>query len=332
MTTAIVVGIFFTLLLATFAVYALFLRLGLRLARVENVSKRRVAAATLAVFGVQVVMRTLSILSIGSGFVIALYFSEIVVGILASWAIIAVVFKIRLRRAIVAWLPTLLTSIAVLPAAILIVRPHLVEAYKPPTNSMAPTILGPHRRSTCPVCGQPAFGAPLEETHGEPLLICEAFHVSEVPEGNDLHSGDRFLVLKTIEPRRWDLIVFHYPEDPEVVFVKRLVGLPGETVTIDDGGVLRIDGERLTPPAELAGLRYENDMSGPWKLWGHPSRPARLGPDEYFVLGDFSLRSKDSRLWQDALPGHQPFAVPLDQVEGVVTHIYWPPARARVLR
>ena len=331
MTTAIVVTTCIAMLLATFVVYALLLRLGLRLARVANVSKRRVLAATLAIFGLQALSRTLTILSIDSGFAIAFYLGHLAVVIFVSWAVIAFVFRIRLVRAIVAWLPTILTSIAVTAAAVLVVRPHLLEAFKPPTNSMAPTILGPHRRGECPVCGRPAFGAPLEDSYGEPLLICEAFHISEVTEGNEIARADRFLVLKTIEPRRWDLVVFHYPEDPEILFVKRLVGLPGETVTIEDGSVW-IDGKRLTPPAELTGLRYENNLSGPWVLWGHPSRPARLGPDEYFVLGDFSPRSKDSRLWQRAAPGHQPFAVPLDQVEGVVTHIYWPPARARVLR
>jgi hypothetical protein len=59
---------------------------------------------------------------------------------------------------------------------------------------------------------------------------------------------------------------------------------------------------------------------------------ARLGEDEYFVLGDFSAMSKDSRLWGEGAPGHHPFAVPESHLRGVVTHIYWPPDRWRILR
>ena len=62
------------------------------------------------------------------------------------------------------------------------------------------------------------------------------------------------------------------------------------------------------------------------------SRPAKLGDDEYFVLGDFSPQAKDSRLWREGAPGHTPYAVPASHIRGVVTHIYWPPKRWRILR
>ena len=64
--------------------------------------------------------------------------------------------------------------------------------------------------------------------------------------------------------------------------------------------------------------------------WGCEDNAVVLGLDEYFVLGDFSARSKDSRLWQDGAPGHLPYAVPSDHIIGVVTQIYWPPERWRV--
>jgi signal peptidase I len=150
----------------------------------------------------------------------------------------------------------------------------------------------------------------------------------------DEHGGDRVLVNKQLRPRRWDIVVFHHPEHPTTAHCKRLVGLPGETVVIRDGAVW-IDGKRVSPPADCAGLEYLAEMHG-WPesspLWGAPRWPAKLGLDEYFVLGDFSAISVDSRVWQTGAPGHPPYAVPASHLIGVATHIYWPPSRWRVLR
>jgi signal peptidase I len=99
-------------------------------------------------------------------------------------------------------------------------------------------------------------------------------------------------------------------------------------VAIRDGDVW-INGVRTEKPNGLSGLVYSADPM--WEertVWG----PVRLGIDEYFVLGDFSLRSKDSRLWQQGAPGHPPYAVPESYLVGVVTHIYWPPSRWRKFR
>jgi signal peptidase I len=153
------------------------------------------------------------------------------------------------------------------------------------------------------------------------------------------YTGDRILVAKFLHPQRWDVVAFRGPEDPKINYCKRLVGLPGETVTIHDGAVW-IDGKKLTPPDSCQGIEYLDRMEGwPEELWGNPedfwgnaAKPAKLGPDEYFVLGDFSANAKDSRLWQKGAPGHPPYAVPESYIIGVVTHIYWPPSRWQVLR
>ena len=112
----------------------------------------------------------------------------------------------------------------------------------------------------------------------------------------------------------------------------RLVGLPGETIHVD-GGAVWVNGMRLDPPTTLRGLEYLSEMPN-WRtpLWGANERPAVLGQDEYFVLGDFSAQSNDSRLWEKGASGHSPFAVPESHLRGVVTHVYWPPQRWRVLR
>ena len=119
--------------------------------------------------------------------------------------------------------------------------------------------------------------------------------------------------------------------------MKRLVDLPGETVVIKDGAVW-INGQKLDPPASLNGLEYVTEIPRaphmpPLEVFaGTPDTPAVLGKGEYFVLGDFSLQSSDSRLWEKGAEGHPPYAVPESNIIGVATHIYWPSSRWRILR
>jgi len=68
------------------------------------------------------------------------------------------------------------------------------------------------------------------------------------------------------------------------------------------------------------------------RMRGTPEHPATLATDEYFVLGDFSENSEDSRFWTRGAPNHHPYAVPESYVEGVATHIIWPPDRWSSLR
>ena len=94
----------------------------------------------------------------------------------------------------------------------------------------------------------------------------------------DTDDGDRILVCKLIAPRRWDLMVFRYPEDPTVNYVKRLVGLPGEKLAIRDGAVW-INDAKIDPPAfdRRNSLFADNRME--WSsLFGAGSRAGRTGP------------------------------------------------------
>jgi signal peptidase I len=147
---------------------------------------------------------------------------------------------------------------------------------------------------------------------------------------------DHVIVQKLYAPRRWDLAAFQWPEDPNIVYVKRVVGFPGEEVAIRDGDVW-IDGKRAAKPEQIAALRYWGAVAGGIRPrfeedvdanWG----PATLGASEYFMLGDFSLISFDARYWKVGVPGHPSYAVPESHIVGIVTHIYWPPWRWRVFR
>lgn len=87
------------------------------------------------------------------------------------------------------------------------------------------------------------------------------------------------------EPQRYDIIVFPFQYKENTYYIKRIIGLPGETVYIDENGAIYIDGELLT---ESYGR--EVMLSA-----GRAGEPVTLGEDEYFVLGDNRNNSSDSR-------------------------------------
>lgn len=101
-----------------------------------------------------------------------------------------------------------------------------------------------------------------------------------------LADGDRVSVTRVVEPlKRGDIVLFDYPRDPSRMFLKRIVGLPGEQIEITDQGV-SIDGRPLDEPYVLPA----NRSTGRWS-------PTRVPDGEYFVMGDNRRNSEDSRHW-----------------------------------
>ena len=86
------------------------------------------------------------------------------------------------------------------------------------------------------------------------------------------------------KPERGDVIVFQFPLDPSRDFVKRIIGLPGETVAIQDG-IVYIDGQPIDNENYIEHQSYTS------------MDPVTLGDDEYFVMGDNRAGSDDSRRW-----------------------------------
>lgn len=86
-------------------------------------------------------------------------------------------------------------------------------------------------------------------------------------------------------PKRFDIIVFPYLYEDNTYYIKRIIGLPGETVMVDGEGGIYINGEILD---ETYGLEVILDA-------GRASVPITLGEDEYFVMGDNRNDSRDSR-------------------------------------
>ena len=107
--------------------------------------------------------------------------------------------------------------------------------------------------------------------------------------GQRTSDGDQLLVDKLSyrfqDPKRFDIIVFPYQYEENTYYIKRIIGLPGETVQVVDGYVY------------INGSRLESDIYGN-ELMDDPmaaSQPITLGEDEYFVLGDNRNHSQDSR-------------------------------------
>ncbi len=246
---------------------------------------------------------------------------------------IKALFRTTLLRGVLVWCMGIPAGAIAIVAVSVFVKPFLVEAFVIQSNAMAPSLVGVRLETKCPHCGGVAIvsvPAPEQIVQGAfddraQRGQCLACGQSERPpdEPSPVLVPDKIIVNKTLSPRRWDVIEFRFPPDPSVKYVKRLVGLPGEVVFIKDGAVW-VNGEKQELPKEIGTWTYTNGLDVDHKFpMGSPEHPWHLKADEVCVLGDFSLRSSDSREW-----GPVPFA----NIEGVVGMRYWPPARWQIWR
>lgn len=136
--------------------------------------------------------------------------------------------------------------------------------------------------------------------------VVQNFRVEGMSMEPNFHDGQFLLINKLAyklgDLERGDVIVFRYPRDPSRDFIKRVIGLPGETVEIINGQVY-VNGELLSD-------NYHTNEAG------YNSGAVTLGPDELFVLGDNRPNSSDSHSWGP---------LPRDLIIGRVVLSYWPP-------
>jgi signal peptidase I len=181
-------------------------------------------------------------------------------------------------RVTIDWLVTIVGAIAI----VLAIKAWVVNPYRIPSSSMEPTLHCAHVR---------------------------------VSDGCEARYSDRVLANRFIyhfrKPHRKEIVVFNTPKAAQEMcgasgtFVKRLIGLPGETVSERNGTVF-IDGKKLDEPYVKANRR--DTETGRW--------PVPKG--DYFFMGDNRAQSCDSRRWG---------AVPRNDLIGEVFATYWPPNR-----
>lgn len=177
-------------------------------------------------------------------------------------------------------------SIAVAIILALLFRGFVAEAFVIPTGSMAPALMGEHKDLFCPQCSmQYQVGASSESSRGNDSPDLVAWRAAVVVGGvcpnchylnaldlqnrrqNKTFSGDRILVSKfsyaLSDPQRWDVAVFKFPGNPKQNYIKRIVGLPGETLMIHHGDVysrpLATGGSRSDDGAIAAGTDTIDD-------------------------------------------------------------------------
>jgi signal peptidase I len=185
-------------------------------------------------------------------------------------------------RVTIDWAVTIVGAVAI----VLVVKAYVVNPYRIPSSSMEPSL---H-------CARPAAG-------------CEA-------RFSDRVLANRF-IYHLRDPRRGEIVVFETPPEAKVkcgaggTFVKRLIGLPGETIEVRlerGDGYVYVNGRKLNEPYVRKDRRIQSTAMA----------PRTIPPSHYFMMGDNRSQSCDSRQWGP---------VARENVIGKVFATYWPPQR-----
>jgi len=168
----------------------------------------------------------------------------------------------------------------------MIIRYFVVQAFKIPTGSMRPTLL-----------------------EGDLILVNKFIYGAKIPFTDLRLPGIR-------KPKRSDVVVFIYPDNPKKDFIKRLIATEGETVEIKNGTIYIND----KPLLDLEfGQRYYYNRGE----FAGEGQKITVPKGVFFVLGDNSASSQDSRYWG---------FVPWKNILGKAILIYWPPQRIRIIK
>jgi signal peptidase I len=191
-------------------------------------------------------------------------------------------------RIAIDWLVTIAGAILI----VLAVKQWIVNPYRIPSESMEPTL---H-------CARPAQGCLASRS--DRVLACR-------------------ICYELGSPHRGDIVVFQTPPAAATacgeggIYVKRLIGLPGDTVHEDDHGYIWVNGKKLDEPYVSSLSRFQ-DIEKNTSFRGHTWQVPK---GQYFFMGDNRANSCDSRMWG---------TVPRSGLIGKVIATYWPPWRISI--
>jgi len=170
-----------------------------------------------------------------------------------------------------------------------IIRTLIIQAFKIPTSSMEDT-----------------------------LLIGDHIIANKFIYGTYLPFSDK-TILKFKQPQRGEVIIFRYPKNPKLMFIKRCIGIPGDTVEIKNK-IVYLNGMKLEEPYVF----YKDIRTLPGEITVRDNfGPVKVPLDAFFVMGDNRDNSEDSRFW-----GFLPYKF----LRGKAWLVYWPPDRIKIIR
>ena len=171
-------------------------------------------------------------------------------------------------------------SIIVAVILALVIRTFVVQAFKIPSGSMEDTL-----------------------AVGDHILVNKFIYGTKIP-----FTDKRVLSIR--DPKRGDVIVFEYPEDPSKDFIKRVVGTPGDVVQVKEKKVY-VNGQVYENPHEI---HKEKEIFPEAQNPRDNTKAITVPPSSYFVMGDNRDRSYDSRFWG---------FVKNDKIKGLAFIKYW---------
>jgi signal peptidase I len=185
-----------------------------------------------------------------------------------------------------------LVTIAVAIVVVLVFEAEVAKPFRIPSSSMEPTL----------ACAKPGEGC--TDRFSDRVIACE-------------------ICYRLASPSRGQIVVFHSPPLAKAkcseggVYVKRLIGMPGDTVREDDHGYIWVDGKRLDESYVTTQARADDVADNP----AYHDRTWRVPKGEYFMMGDNRGDSCDSRVWGD---------VPRSDLVGPVVMTYFPFTRISI--
>lgn len=199
--------------------------------------------------------------------------------------LVALVFKLDKKNPIRDWVEPAFEAIIIA----IVIRTFIIQAFRIPTSSMEDNLL-----------------------IGDHIIANKFIYGSYIP-WKDGH------ILKFTEPKRGDVVIFRYPENPKLMFIKRCIGLPGDVLEIKDK-VVWINGKKLDEPYVF----HKDFKTYPSYLTARDNYgPFTVPAGTYFLMGDNRDNSSDSRFWGP---------LPEKYLRGKAWLVYWPPYRWRLIK